>query len=81
MRPNWNDIRVNIMTEYVYEKFRQNDDLKELLLATGDEEIVEGNHWHDIFWGVCTCDRHIGDGANHLGEILMEVRRTLDKSS
>ena len=31
--------------------------------------IVEGNTWGDVFWGVCN-----GIGENHLGNILMDVR-------
>lgn len=35
-------------------------------------ELVEGNTWHDTFWGVCN-----GKGQNHLGRILMRVRAEL----
>lgn len=47
-------------------------ELKEMLLATGDEELVEGNYWHDTIWGVCD-----GVGENHLGKMLMEIREDL----
>jgi predicted NAD-dependent protein-ADP-ribosyltransferase YbiA (DUF1768 family) len=57
------------MTEIVGEKFNQNPELKEKLLATKDIELVEGNHWHDTYWGVCN-----GVGENHLGKILMAYR-------
>jgi predicted NAD-dependent protein-ADP-ribosyltransferase YbiA (DUF1768 family) len=40
--------------------------------ATGDRKLVEGNYWHDTFWGVCN-----GVGENYLGEILMHVRQEL----
>jgi hypothetical protein len=43
-----------------------------MLLLTGDEELIEGNFWGDVFWGVCN-----GVGKNHLGKILMEVRSEL----
>jgi predicted NAD-dependent protein-ADP-ribosyltransferase YbiA (DUF1768 family) len=43
-----------------------------MLLATDDEELVEGNWWNDTFWGVCR-----GDGENNLGKIIMKVRDEL----
>lgn len=46
--------------------------LKEMLLATGDEELVEENAWGDQYWGVCN-----GDGQNKLGKILMRAREEL----
>ena len=42
------------------------------LIATGNHELVEGNDWYDFWWGVCN-----GKGENHLGKILMSVRREL----
>lgn len=50
-------------------KFKDND-LRALLLATGDAELVEGNTWGDIYWGICD-----GVGENQLGKALMSVRR------
>lgn len=62
------------MEEVVRAKFTQNEDLKALLLATGDSVLEEGNTWHDIFWGVETRTRK---GENHLGRIMMQVREEL----
>ncbi|WP_081589256.1 MULTISPECIES: NADAR family protein [Fischerella] len=47
-------------------------DIREILLSTGDEEIVE-NSPIDYYWG-CGAD---GSGKNMLGIILMEVREIL----
>lgn len=69
LRPDWEDIKVQIMEEIVRAKFTQNKDLAEKLLATGEEELVEGNYWRDRFWGV-----YEGEGQNHLGKILMQIR-------
>ena len=56
-------------------KFTMNESLKERLLATGDEELVEGNEWHDNYWGNCTCDNCKDiPGRNQLGKTLMKVR-------
>lgn len=69
LAPGWDDNKVEIMREIVFEKFSQNYDLADKLLATDTAELVEGNAWHDYFWGVCN-----GKGQNQLGKILMEVR-------
>jgi predicted NAD-dependent protein-ADP-ribosyltransferase YbiA (DUF1768 family) len=48
--------------------------MREMLLLTGDCELVEGNTWGDKFWGVCD-----GEGENHLGKLLMKIRAELAK--
>jgi ribA/ribD-fused uncharacterized protein len=72
IRKDWDSKKLEVMNWGVREKFNNNSTLRELLLSTGDEELIEGNHWKDTFWGVCD-----GKGKNHLGKILMEVRREL----
>lgn len=69
LRKDWNRNRVSIMRGIIFNKFINNKELKEKLLATGDRFLVEENPWQDIFWGECD-----GKGKNHLGKILMEVR-------
>jgi ribA/ribD-fused uncharacterized protein len=71
LRKDWDSKKLEYMNWAVREKFKD-ESLKQLLLLTGDEEIVEGNFWNDTFWGVCK-----GVGKNHLGKILMEVRNEL----
>jgi N-glycosidase YbiA len=68
IRPDWEEIKIDVMYDLVGKKF-QNQDLKTRLLETGSRELVEGNYWGDTFWGVCR-----GVGKNHLGKILMMVR-------
>lgn len=72
LRPDWEDIKLHVMETLVREKFARHPDLAKQLLATGDVELVERNHWGDTFWGVCN-----GRGENHLGRILMLVRDEL----
>lgn len=63
------------MYDIVAAKFTD-PELARMLRATGDRLLVEGNGWHDTYWGVCSC----GDcpaGQNLLGLILMLVRDTL----
>lgn len=48
---------------------------EEKLLATGLEVLVEGNWWHDNFFGKCTCDAcKDKEQLNWLGRLLMQVR-------
>lgn len=76
LRENWDVIRLDVMFVLVLAKFRQNKQLKEKLLATGNQRLVEGNWWHDTYWGICN-----GKGQNHLGKILMMVRKKLRKNN
>jgi ribA/ribD-fused uncharacterized protein len=74
LRPDWEQVKISVMTEIVREKFTRNPHLGQYLIATGDAELFEGNSWHDFFWGV---DIKNGKGENHLGKILMKVRTEL----
>lgn len=75
LRPDWNEARVLVMGELVRRKF-ESTELRRLLLATGNAELVEGNTWGDRFWGVCK-----GTGENRLGKILEAVRHVYSTSS
>lgn len=78
IRPDWDEIKVSVMRIASFSKFSQSRELANRILSTGDEEIVELNHWHDNFWGRCTCDDCVENpdviGKNNLGMILMDVR-------
>lgn len=65
----WESIRIEMMRQTVWEKFKQNGLLVPRLLDTDSAMLVEGNTWGDTFWG-----RVDGRGYNLLGSILMEVR-------
>lgn len=71
LRPAWDDIRLNVMRDLVWQKFSEYPDLRTKLLATGDADLAEGNTWDDVFWGT---DAETGKGENNLGKILMETR-------
>jgi N-glycosidase YbiA len=68
----WDTIRLQVMLDVLDAKFGQNPDLAAQLIATGDEELIEGNTWGDTFWGVRN-----NVGENHLGELLMRIRTRL----
>lgn len=50
MRSDWEIIKDRVMHDIIYDKFSQHKDLTFLLLATGDEELVEVNTWGDRYW-------------------------------
>ena len=74
LRPDWESVRLSVMARVVGAKFMQNPNLAVRLVATGMMPLVEGNIWGDTFWGV---DARTGNGENHLGKILMNVREDL----
>lgn len=74
LRPDWEDIKVNVMRDVVRTKFSENPELSQKLLATSGEYLEEGNTWGDRVWGTVN-----GSGANLLGQILMEARKELEK--
>lgn len=69
---DWYDVRVDIMHDVVLAKFTQHEELKKLLLDTGNMQIFEHTA-NDRFWG----DNLDGTGENHLGKVLMQVRSEL----
>lgn len=69
LRPEWDDIKVSIMEELLERKFADQV-LMQKLLDTGDATLIEGNWWGDEFWGV-----YKGRGKNHLGKLLMKIRK------
>lgn len=71
-RKDWDAVRVKVMEGVVLAKFSQHPNLQEKLLATGDRELIEGNHHGDSYWGV-----YKGEGENWLGKILVRTREYL----
>ena len=73
IRSDWEEIKDMNMYLFLRQKFIK-DDFKKMLLDTGDEELIEGNMWHDTYWGICYCDKCSGNGLNKLGNMLMVLR-------
>lgn len=69
LRPDWETVKIAIMREVVRAKFTQHDDIRDILLSTGEAKLVEHTK-NDAYWG----DGGDGSGQNMLGRILMEVR-------
>jgi N-glycosidase YbiA len=71
-RPDWKDIKLEVMRAADWAKFSQNPDLGRLLLATRPATIEEDAPY-DLFWGT----GKDGSGLNWAGRILMEIRDRL----
>ena len=67
--PIWDNIKYDVMSAVVFDKFYRNIELRELLISTKQKHLEETNNWGDVYWGVCN-----GKGENKLGKILMGVR-------
>ncbi len=76
LRPGWEEMKLKVLYQLVYQKFTNNTGRKMLLLSTGVEDLVETNFWGDTFYGVCD-----GVGDNWLGHILMVIRAELRNRS
>ena len=72
LRGDWAEVKLDVMRVAVRAKFTQHDDLREMLLATGTAPIIEDSKY-DSYWGI----GRNGDGANHLGQLLMSLRGEL----
>jgi ribA/ribD-fused uncharacterized protein len=72
MRPDWEEVKDAVMREAVLAKFTQHEDLRQILLDTGDALLVEHTA-NDAYWG----DGGDGSGKNMLGKTLMGVRQEL----
>jgi ribA/ribD-fused uncharacterized protein len=68
IRDDWDSIKEGVMRLVIQAKF-SNPEMQRRLEETGDAELVEGNTWGDVTWGVSN-----GRGQNLLGKILMEQR-------
>lgn len=74
LRPDWERVKVGIMNEALTEKFKD-PELLQKLLDTGDKRLVEGNNWHDNYWGDCHCPKCMYKTSyNKLGGLLTQIR-------
>lgn len=71
IRPDWEMVKRDIMTEVLMAKFSA-PELRYKLLQTGNRELIERNWWGDTYWGVCN-----RVGENWLGKLLMKVRSVI----
>lgn len=71
-RPDWESVKDDIMRKALSAKFTQHAYLQQLLLATGNAQLVEASAL-DGYWGYGANKQ----GKNMLGKLLMELRNTL----
>lgn len=75
LRPDFNDIKLQIMEDLLWQKF-DTLEYRRLLLSTVSAELIHFCPWGDVFWGV---DR-AGLGKNHHGRLLMEIRDLMSRA-
>ena len=80
LRPDWEQVKDDIMYDLLKQKFASGSSLASALLGTGDAYLCEGNVWHDNHFGACFCDRCLyTPHLNLLGGFLMRIREELHK--
>jgi hypothetical protein len=72
MRPDWDQVKRQVMKECCMAKFLQHPELRKQLMETGDQELIEDSPV-DWYWGIGAD----GKGQNVLGQVLMEIREEL----
>jgi ribA/ribD-fused uncharacterized protein len=72
IRPDWDEVREDVMAKGLQAKFTQNEALKKILLSTGTKKLQEASPI-DVYWGIGKS----GKGKNRLGMLLMELRMEL----
>lgn len=79
----WDLVKYHIVASACYLKFNQNEEIRKILLSTGDLELVEASPY-DRIWGIGFFANEALQnvdkwGANLLGKCLMEAREILDE--
>lgn len=62
---------LEVMESILRVKFKQNPNLMQKLVDTGDSILINGNNKQETFWGV---DLYSWLGENYLGKLIMEIR-------
>lgn len=81
LRSDWEEIKDDVMLTALRCKFAI-PALRKKLLGTGKHYLLEGNTWHDNYWGACKCPNCIDKHQyNKLGILLMKVRDEIQENS
>lgn len=72
LRPDWEEVKEDIMRKALWAKFTQHPELKEKLITTKKAILIE-HTTNDSYWA----DGGDGSGKNMLGILLMETREKL----
>lgn len=79
MRTDWNEVKDDVMLSALEQKFDLRGQNGMLLKSTGFSTLIEGNTWHDNYWGRCSCrscQPFVRGDSNHLGMLLSRIRDT-----
>ena len=76
LRPDWEEIKDEVMLLPIRMKFSQNTEIAKELLATGDALLIEDTR-NDDYWA----DGGDGTGNNKLRLHLMQLREELKNST
>ena len=76
LRADWFDVSLDVMGELLQIKYADAR-LAKLLIETGDRQLIEGNKYCDVFWGICFCASHQRTGENWLGALISAIRSNL----
>ena len=76
LRPDWEEVKDEVMLQALRMKFSQNPEIAKGLVATGDAILIEHTR-NDDYWA----DGGDGSGKNKLGLLLMQVREELKNSN
>ena len=76
LRPDWEEVKDEVMLQALRMKFNQNPEIAKGLLATGDAILIEHTR-NDAYWA----DGGDGSGKNKLGLLLMQVREELKNAT
>jgi ribA/ribD-fused uncharacterized protein len=80
LRDDWEHVKNDVMGFLVMQKFNNDKELRQQLLATGNRKLIESNNWKDRYWGINYYPSNTfgvwdtDGGQNHLGKILERVR-------
>lgn len=72
--PGWSQAKVGRMRQVLYAFLCQHEDVRELLISTGDATIIEAatvDNDVNRFWGIVPS----GEGKNTLGRLYMDLRK------
>lgn len=78
LRADWHEVKDEIMLSLLRQKFTPGNVDGQRLVETAGNTIIEGNYWHDNYWGICYCKKCNGElGQNKLGTMLMQIREEI----
>lgn len=80
LRDGWKDIRAPVMLYGLRKKVSNHLVVANKLIATYPQNLIEGNKWHDNYWGDCTCGKREeckAPGLNILGRLWETARLEL----